>query len=379
MLASSASAPAARSARCARARRRSRSIACAASSSASSTRPSASCSPTSTRSRSRSPRSARSIARARTTARRSRSRSSTPGVAEAIEADLRNLGLVGPIMKRLAPGVDAGAVLAEVRERISDELDYELEAQHQRRLERRFRGHPHVLVARVHTAPLDAPGAGHRLRRGAGGRRRSSGCPRPSATASASSSSASTSASPGVTGSSRATRTPTTACCAPTAGVGLLDFGLLRDLEPDYVEGERGIMRAIAGADAQGVHDGLSRLGYLPEPGRRRARRAARAPRRRRRVAARAGVPPARPGRRRPDRRAGLSAALAVVRADAPHEPAAADAAAAAHGAPGPRRCSATCAPAPTGARSPPSTMRARPPSTALGREDRAFFARRAR
>jgi predicted unusual protein kinase regulating ubiquinone biosynthesis (AarF/ABC1/UbiB family) len=42
--------------------------------------------------------------------------------------------------------------LAEVRrDLISDELDYELEAQHQRRLERRFRGHPHIRVARVHT------------------------------------------------------------------------------------------------------------------------------------------------------------------------------------------------------------------------------------
>ena len=91
-----------------------------------------------------------------------------PGVAEAIEADLRNLGLVGPILKRLAPGLDAGALLAEVRELISDELDYELEAQHQRRLERRLRGHPaHPGGPRTHR-PLDAPGARHRLRRGAG-------------------------------------------------------------------------------------------------------------------------------------------------------------------------------------------------------------------
>jgi hypothetical protein len=72
-------------------------------------------------------------------------------VAEAVEADLRNLGLVGAIMSRLAPGVETRALLSEVRERISDELDDELEAQHQRRLERRFRGHPHVRVARVHT------------------------------------------------------------------------------------------------------------------------------------------------------------------------------------------------------------------------------------
>jgi predicted unusual protein kinase regulating ubiquinone biosynthesis (AarF/ABC1/UbiB family) len=47
-------------------------------------------------------------------------------------------------MSRLAPGLDTGALLAELRERISDELDYEIEAQNQRRLERRFRGHPHA-------------------------------------------------------------------------------------------------------------------------------------------------------------------------------------------------------------------------------------------
>jgi predicted unusual protein kinase regulating ubiquinone biosynthesis (AarF/ABC1/UbiB family) len=74
-----------------------------------------------------------------------------PGVAEAVEGDLRDLGLVAPLVKRLAPGLDAGAVLSEIRERISDELDYELEAQHQRRLGRLFRGHPHVRLPRVRT------------------------------------------------------------------------------------------------------------------------------------------------------------------------------------------------------------------------------------
>jgi len=38
-------------------------------------------------------------------------------------------------------------VLGEIREPISDELDYEIEAQHQRRLERRFRGHRTPVVA----------------------------------------------------------------------------------------------------------------------------------------------------------------------------------------------------------------------------------------
>ena len=75
-----------------------------------------------------------------------------PGAAEAVEADLRAFGLVGPVLQRLAPGARRRCACShELRERISDELDYEIEAQHQRRLERRFRGHPHVRLPRVHT------------------------------------------------------------------------------------------------------------------------------------------------------------------------------------------------------------------------------------
>ena len=75
-----------------------------------------------------------------------------PGVAEAIDTDLRNATLLLPLVRRLAPGLDARALFAELRDRISEELDYELEAQHQRRLERLLRGHPFVSVPRVDTA-----------------------------------------------------------------------------------------------------------------------------------------------------------------------------------------------------------------------------------
>jgi len=74
-----------------------------------------------------------------------------PGVAEAVESDLRNAMLLLPLVKRLAPGLDATALAAEMRERIGEELDYELEAQNQRRIERLVRGHPFVRVPRVHT------------------------------------------------------------------------------------------------------------------------------------------------------------------------------------------------------------------------------------
>jgi predicted unusual protein kinase regulating ubiquinone biosynthesis (AarF/ABC1/UbiB family) len=72
-----------------------------------------------------------------------------PGVAEAVESDLRNAMLLLPLVKRLAPGLDAKALAEEMRERIGDELDYELEAQNQRRVHRLMRGHPFVRVPRV--------------------------------------------------------------------------------------------------------------------------------------------------------------------------------------------------------------------------------------
>jgi predicted unusual protein kinase regulating ubiquinone biosynthesis (AarF/ABC1/UbiB family) len=75
-----------------------------------------------------------------------------PGVAEAVDTDLRNAMLLLPLVKRLAPGLDAKALAVEMRERIGEELDYELEAQNQRRIERLMRGHPFVRVPRVDTS-----------------------------------------------------------------------------------------------------------------------------------------------------------------------------------------------------------------------------------
>ena len=74
-----------------------------------------------------------------------------PGVAEAVDSDLRNATLLLPLLKRLAPNLDAKPLLAELRERIGEELDYELEAQQQRRVERLYRGHPFISVPRVRT------------------------------------------------------------------------------------------------------------------------------------------------------------------------------------------------------------------------------------
>jgi predicted unusual protein kinase regulating ubiquinone biosynthesis (AarF/ABC1/UbiB family) len=75
-----------------------------------------------------------------------------PGVAAAVRADMQNLGLILRLAKRIAPGMDPQAMGKEIRDRIEEELDYELEAQNQRTLARLFRGHPFLYVPDVVTS-----------------------------------------------------------------------------------------------------------------------------------------------------------------------------------------------------------------------------------
>ncbi len=75
-----------------------------------------------------------------------------PGVAQAVRADLHNLGLLLRVAKRIAPGMDVKATSAEIKERLIDELDYEQEAQAQRAMARAWRGHPFVVIPAVATS-----------------------------------------------------------------------------------------------------------------------------------------------------------------------------------------------------------------------------------
>ncbi len=75
-----------------------------------------------------------------------------PGVAAAVRADMQNLGLILRLAKRIAPGMDPKAIGEEIRSRIGEELDYELEAQNQRTLARIFRGHPFIVIPDVVTS-----------------------------------------------------------------------------------------------------------------------------------------------------------------------------------------------------------------------------------
>ena len=186
-----------------------------------------------------------------------------PGVAEAVETDMRNATLLVPLVKRLAPGIDSKALFSELRERISEELDYELEAQHQRRVERLLRGHPFISVPRVDTAlstrrvlvsefidgeRFDAVRERDESERDRYGEivfrfyfgllyrdRMALGDPHPG-----------------------------NYLLRPDGRVAFLDYGLLRDVTPERVEAERAIARAVHDKDAPALKSALITGGYLP-------------------------------------------------------------------------------------------------------------------
>ena len=72
-----------------------------------------------------------------------------PGVDEAIRADLDNTDLVGTMFKAMFKGLDPKPMVAEIRARIGEELDYVREAKNQRLFADNFRGHPFIHVPDV--------------------------------------------------------------------------------------------------------------------------------------------------------------------------------------------------------------------------------------
>ncbi len=75
-----------------------------------------------------------------------------PEIADALAADLDVASVLIRLGKALAPGLDPELVAGELRERVLEELDFELEAQQQRAFARAYRGHPFVYVPEVVTS-----------------------------------------------------------------------------------------------------------------------------------------------------------------------------------------------------------------------------------
>jgi len=190
-----------------------------------------------------------------------------PGVAAAVRADMQNLGMIMRLLKRMTPGLDVKAITEEVRERIVEELDYELEAGNQRSLGRIYDGHPFIVVPKVigelsHERVLVSEfvsGVGFeelktrpqaerdrigeivfRFFLGCLYRHRQfSGDPHPGNFL--------------LLGDGR---------------VAFLDFGLFKRMEREPVELELSAQRAVAEGDAVKLHALLADSGFLPEPDR---------------------------------------------------------------------------------------------------------------
>ena len=188
-----------------------------------------------------------------------------PGVAAAVRADMQNLGMIMRLLKRMTPSLDVKGVTAEIRDRIGEELDYELEAQNQRSLARIFKGHPFIVVpevvselSREHVLVTDfVRGVGFeqlkeysqaerdrigeivfRFFLGCLYRHRQfSGDPHPG-----------------------------NFMLLEDGRVAFLDFGLFKRLDREPVELELACQRAVVEGDAQTLHTLLSESRFLPEP-----------------------------------------------------------------------------------------------------------------
>jgi len=190
-----------------------------------------------------------------------------PGVASAVRADMQNLGMIMRLLKRMTPGLDVKAITEEVRERIIEELDYELEAENQRSLGRIYDGHPFIVVPKVigelsHERVLvsefvEGVGFEELKTRSQAERdrigeivfrfflgclyrhRQFSGDPHPG-----------------------------NFLLLNDGRVAFLDFGLFKRMEREPVELELSAQRAVAEGDAVKLHKVLAEAGFLPEPDR---------------------------------------------------------------------------------------------------------------
>ena len=188
-----------------------------------------------------------------------------PGVAGAVRADLQNLEMIMRLLKRMTPGLDVKAIAEEIRERIGEELDYELEAQNQRSLARIFAGHPFIVVPNVLSDLsrervlvsefVQGTGFEELKRRSQAVRdrvgeivfrffvgclyrfRQFSGDPHPG-----------------------------NFLLLADDRVAFLDFGLFKRMEREPVELELACQRAVVEGDAQALHALLAGSGFLPDP-----------------------------------------------------------------------------------------------------------------
>jgi predicted unusual protein kinase regulating ubiquinone biosynthesis (AarF/ABC1/UbiB family) len=72
-----------------------------------------------------------------------------PGIAEMMAADLDNVSLLRRMLRVTAPSQDVDGLIAELRERVLEELDYRREAANQQTLHEYYAGHPTISVPAI--------------------------------------------------------------------------------------------------------------------------------------------------------------------------------------------------------------------------------------
>jgi predicted unusual protein kinase regulating ubiquinone biosynthesis (AarF/ABC1/UbiB family) len=72
-----------------------------------------------------------------------------PGAGEALVADLNQLSRLGGMFRVVQPGLEIKPLIAEMRTRITEELDYELEASAQKAFAKAYADDEEILVPRV--------------------------------------------------------------------------------------------------------------------------------------------------------------------------------------------------------------------------------------
>jgi predicted unusual protein kinase regulating ubiquinone biosynthesis (AarF/ABC1/UbiB family) len=72
-----------------------------------------------------------------------------PGAGQALLSDFNQLARMGRLFAVLMPGLDTKAMLAELRERVREELDYAIEAESQQAFAEAYAGDPDIYVPEV--------------------------------------------------------------------------------------------------------------------------------------------------------------------------------------------------------------------------------------
>jgi predicted unusual protein kinase regulating ubiquinone biosynthesis (AarF/ABC1/UbiB family) len=72
-----------------------------------------------------------------------------PGAAQALLSDFTQLSRVAPLLRVLMPGLEVRPLLGELRERLAEELDYQLEAASQQAFADAYAGDPDIYVPNV--------------------------------------------------------------------------------------------------------------------------------------------------------------------------------------------------------------------------------------